>query len=160
MKDLLNEDEFLRKEYNPRGWFNRFYIISSVLSTVLFLMARFLLVEYSNAVIATIIAILALLTPFIFSMIMVFSKRDNVLMLHPKKAAYKVFILVLYCCLSFLLVGLISTFEDRSLHISMLIGFFYRVLLTLAIYGLIYLITISIIIPILKRAQRINKLPQ
>lgn len=159
MNDLLNEDEFLPKEYNPRGWFNRFYIISSILSTVLFFSVRFLR-DYFNNVTATVTIIFSFLIPIIFSMIMVLSKRDNILMLKPKKAAYKVFILFIYCYLSILLLGLVSTFKGRSLHISMLTGFLYTVVATLVLYALLYLVSIAIIIPILKRAQRINKLPQ
>lgn len=159
MNDLLNEDEFLPKEYNPKRWFFGFYIVACILSVLFFFSVRFYRDYFTNTS-ATITVILGLLTPIISSMIMVFAKNDNTLKIRLKSAAYKIFLLFFFCYLSILLLGLFTTFKDRPPHISIVTGMAYTVFITAVLYTVLYLVTISIILPILKRAQRINKLSQ
>lgn len=160
MNDLLDEDDFLPKQYNPKKWFVGFYITASILSVLFFFSVRFYSSYFTNTS-ANITVILAFLTPIISSMIMVFAKKDNILKLRLKSAAYKIFILYLFCYLSILLLGLFTTFKNRSQYIGTITGMVYTLFITAILYTVLYLVTIAITLPILKRAQKIkNRLPQ
>lgn len=155
MNDLLNEEEFLPKEHNPKRWFNIFYALSLAISTVCFWGAR-LFINYLSDIVGQVIVITGVFMPLLLSLLMIFLKKDNILYLKAKKAASAIAILTLlgFCCFISLMIG--ATIQDHKNMDD--IPLFFGVI-SLVYLG-IYLVSIAIILPILKRAQRINKLPQ
>lgn len=159
MKDLLNEDDFLADKFYSKNWFRYFYLICGTLSTLLFFMVRFYR-EYFNKFTANLTIIFTFLIPLIASMIMIFAKKDNILKLKPKKAAGSVLYLFLSCYASLLLIGLFVILKSRPFHLTKTTFLINTLLILLLGYGILYLIAIAIIIPVLKRAQKINRLPK
>ena len=155
MNDLLNEDEFSSKVYNPKRWFNTFYLCGSLLSLSIFAMVRFYRELFNNAT-ATLAIVLTFLLPLILSLVMVFSKKKNILLLFPKNAAYHIFILFGFCCASVLSLGIAASIRTLS-NLSLIKNILYTILVIAGIYFIIYLITIAIILPILKRSQKLNR---
>jgi len=160
MNDLLNEDEFLPKEYNPNRWFIAFYILGSLLSMLTFSMVRFYR-ELFNNITATITIVFTFLLPLILSLIMVFAKKQNILLLLPIKAAYKIFLLSFFCGISILTIGIIVSYKNSSPNLNIFTNMLYIVLSVGGVYLIVYTLTIAIILSILKRVQKVNKnLPQ
>ncbi|MFP9113307.1 hypothetical protein ACLI1A_05160 [Flavobacterium sp. RHBU_3] len=159
MNDLLNEEEFLPKEYNPKGWFVKFHIVACLLSLIGFGMVRYYRSLFTNTT-ATITIIFTFLVPLILSLIMILPKREILLQLKPRTVAYKILLLNIFCCTVILALGLIKPLIHSELNLETLKYTALVILLMLAIYAIVYGISMAIIIPILKRAQRINKLPQ
>jgi hypothetical protein len=155
MIDLLNEEDFFPKEHNPKRWFNIFYALSLAISTICFWGTR-LLRDYLNENIKIVIIIAGLSIPLILSLLMVFLKRENILLLKTKKVAYAIAIVTFlsFCCLLSLTIDV--TIKNNK-YMDDIPLFFGAIIL---VYLGIYLLTIAIVIPILKRARRRNKLPQ
>ena len=150
MDDLLNEEEFLPKEYNPKRWFLIFYL-AGILLTALVPSAEYLLGIEITDLSATLIALALILIPLLLSMVMIFTGKNILLLLKLKKASLKIAILHICCYLTFACFITIKTIVDQNYTLNNI----YGAVVFLGFYFIIYLITIAIILPILKRSQRI-----
>ncbi len=155
MNDLLNEDEFFPKEYNPRRWFLIFYLAGIGL-TALVPATEYLLRIETTDLSASIVLIMLALIPSLSSMVMILPGKNVILRLKPNKAALKILIMHVCCYLTFACFLAAKMILDEIYTINEVYGFIIFVIL----YLIVYAITVAIILPILKRSQKINSLPQ
>ncbi|MFP9099077.1 hypothetical protein ACLI09_08485 [Flavobacterium sp. RHBU_24] len=156
MNDLLNEEEFLPKEYNPKKWFIGFYIICIVTTSFVFYIETIFNIEGTDSS-ATIISITEILTPLILSIIMIFGRSNNTLKLSKKRTIHSVGLLTFFGCIALTIHAIIDGMVNKYVVGIEVIAL---VILILILYTVIYGIALVIILPILKRAQKINHLPQ
>jgi hypothetical protein len=156
MNDLLNEEEFLYADSIPKKWFLLIYLAGIVL-TALIPTAEYLFKIEITDTSAIIIAVAMLLIPLLLSMVMILSGKNVILKLSLGNAALKIFTMHACCYLSFGCFLVTKMVIDDEFTMNN----FYGGLAVLGLYLFIYLVTIAIILPILKRSQRIiKKLPQ
>lgn len=153
MNDLLNEDEFLPKEYNPKKWFVIFYIASALITAFLYNIESIFSFGTTDSI-QIVIGTTAIVTPIILSMIMILSKRDNRVKLSKKRMISTIGALTGSAYLAVVITVLTYNFihNKTSFELVALSGF-------LLIYAIIYGITLAIIIPIINRYRKTNKTP-
>ena len=96
MKDLLNEDEFLPKEYNPKRWFVKFYLGAFLGEVTILLLFRYA-VHFSNSTVSILVGISNnFILPLALSLLMVFGKKE--VLLNVPKNKILTGILVLHSC--------------------------------------------------------------
>lgn len=154
MNDLLNEDEFLPKKYNP--W-NRFYIFSvfALLEQISFIVILKHFVQFSERNTAIMVGITNnFIFPLLIASFMVLGKKE--LLLHTsKKTIIKGLILLECCYLTPLIINSLSNFYTWALtdgieHVyPLLVIPLFTIAFNLAL-------VLVLILPLIKRARKIN----
>jgi len=159
MNDLLNENEFLPKEYNP--W-NRFYIFSvfTLLEQISFIVILKHFVQFSERNTAIIVGITNnFVFPLLIATFMILGKKE--LLLHTSKKTIIKGLIILECCyLVPLIINSLSNFYTFALtdgieYVSPLL------LIPLFTISFNLALALVLILPLINRARKINrKLPQ
>lgn len=154
MQDLINEDEFLPKEYNPRGWFARYYVIAIVISIIMLILFKLIHLENITAIILSAI-ITGIIIPLSLSLAMVCTKKEILLDTPKSRLVSGIFILQL-CYLTPRLFNLLYTYVMIYFSEGMP-EVFMPLLSPFALLIITYLITLALVIPIVNRARKIKQ---
>lgn len=156
MNNLLNEEEFLPKEYNPNKWLTGFYIGAFIFAIVMLIAFRFIRIE--NVVLRFLLQITTgIIIPIGLSMFIILGKRE--ILLDAKKSDIVKGIFVLQVC--FFVPGiLLNAYEYYSAYLYRktlpeLLSFSI-IYIPLGLSLIFYLITLAIVIPLVNRARKIK----
>jgi hypothetical protein len=142
MEDLIKEDEFVKKEYNPWPYFKAFY-----LTIPLFALIRFIVASSVANDLSVFITALNTILPIIISCLMIFSRKRNILL--PTPTIFKaIFYLMCIVCLTLQIFNIIevayfrldpSLFGERIVYalVSPFIHFVICIIIVLPVRALI-----------------------
>jgi small-conductance mechanosensitive channel len=74
MKDLLNEEEFLPKEYNPWKWYNTYSLLGLSINSCLLLTTKYF--TYNSSVFSFTIIFMVFIIPILFSVLISFYPKQ------------------------------------------------------------------------------------
>jgi predicted secreted protein len=153
MNNLLNEEEFFPKEYNPNRWFRIFYAGALIYEAISITAFRFIHIE-SRAVSIALGIVLGLVLPMSAAMTMVFSKKEILLDTSKSKIILGIF-LVLACFFAPRIAIAAYDFVNIYLQESNIIEAI--ILMPIAIWLILFIICIAVVLPLVNRARKIKK---
>lgn len=156
MNDLLNEEEFLPKEYNPKRRFRKFYVGAFLVEVAILLLFRYA-VHFSNSTVSILVGISNnFILPLALSLIMIFGKKE--VLLNLPKSKILTGILILHSCY---LIPLIANSLKNFYEWIIMQGFdqnYWLLLIPLATLAINFGLSVAITIPIVNRARKIRNL--
>lgn len=157
MNDLLNEDDFLPKEYNPNPWFRKFYAGALIYEVVSITIFRFIHIENQTLSIALGIA-LGLILPMTVAMTMVFAKKE--ILLDTKKTIIVRGILMLMACF-YIPRTIEMAYNLFNIYLLEGVSYEYKMLLVPLISCIVlFLVTLGITLPLVNRSRKIKNIKQ
>ena len=155
MNDLLNENEFLPKEYNP--W-NRFYIFSvfTLLEQISFIVILKHFVQFSERNTAIIVGITNnFVFPLLIASFMILGKKE--LLLHTSKKTIIKGLIILECCY---LAPLIINSLSNVYTFALTDGIEYvSPLMLIPLFTISFNLALALVLtlPLINRARKINR---
>lgn len=154
MNDLLSEDEFLSKEYNPKKRFIMFYLMSLVGEAAILLSFKYA-VHFSNSTVSILVGIANnFILPLALALLMILGKKEVLLNVALNKIITAV--LILQCCyLTPLIINSLSNFYQWILTE----GFdqnYWLLLIPLGTIAINFGLALVIALPIIARARKIR----
>lgn len=154
MNDLLNEEDFLPKEYNPKRWFLKFYLGAFLAEVAILLLFRYA-IHFSNSTVSILVGITNnFILPLALSLLMVFGKKEVLLNVSKNKILTGIFIF--QCCY---LIPLIANSLKNFYEWILTEGFnqnYWLLLIPLATLAINFGLSVAIAMPIVNRARKIR----
>ena len=158
MNNLINEEDFLPKVYNPKRWFGTFYLTAIAIAVIILLLFKFVIPSQSNVWTIFYGVLIAIIIPFSLSLAMVLTKKEILLDTNKSKLATAIFI-VQICYLAPRIFNLLYSSFLIYLEEGNVSTIFFSLLGPFAALIITYIITLAVAFLIINRSRKIKDHP-
>lgn len=152
MQDLLNEDEFLEKSYNPWKVFRWYYLAAAISVGVLYTIGVSIEDRVTNPNLVLVLLLIMMVGPLYIGPLMIWANKKNFLL--PRSTLLMAMLLLNGLYVAFLsTIALISELKN-GLETFPSEGFVWGLLAVIIIYAIVFGILSAIILTVAARKKR------